>query len=144
MGYTYALETAGAIVHQDWTFGSYQGEWMAHVTLPDGRTGVIMGYYGSCSGCDAFEAEFGYDMHRSERHPDDEHRFDCDQCLDYQRRLYEFGQEYFTGLMTIDEAAEAVLQRTWGDDPEVMRALLDVGPSPDVAARLREALEADY
>lgn len=56
MGYQSALEAAGVEVEEFREFGSYQGTWIA--ILKDGR--VVEGSYGSCSGCDAFQAEFDY------------------------------------------------------------------------------------
>lgn len=56
MGYTEALEATGAKVKEYKEFGSYQGTWIA--IIEDGR--FIEGSYGSCSGCDSFQAEFGY------------------------------------------------------------------------------------
>lgn len=42
-------------------FGSYSGEWLMLAT--DGETYFLYkGSYGSCSGCDSYEAEFAYDM----------------------------------------------------------------------------------
>ena len=60
LDYQTCLEAAGLTVHTIEHFGSYQGDWWAHVTLPDGRKGFVHGYYGSCSGCDALEGAFGY------------------------------------------------------------------------------------
>lgn len=60
LDYQQALEAAGAIVHAYEMFGSYQGDWWAKVTLPDGRNGFVRGSYGSCSGCDALQNMFGY------------------------------------------------------------------------------------
>lgn len=57
--YQSALEAAGCVVHVFKEFGSYQGKWYAYVTHNQ-ETGFITGWYGSCSGCDAFEAEFDY------------------------------------------------------------------------------------
>ena len=41
-------------------FGSYQGDWLAFVEYK-GERGIVQGSYGSCTGCDAFQAEFDYD-----------------------------------------------------------------------------------
>lgn len=59
MGYQGCLEAAGAVVHDFEYFGDYQGTWLAYVTY-GGKQGIVSGFYGSCSGCDAFEAEFSY------------------------------------------------------------------------------------
>jgi hypothetical protein len=57
--YQAALEAAGAEVEEFKEFGSYQGDWWARVSF-GGRRGWVTGSYSSYSGCDAFEAEFGY------------------------------------------------------------------------------------
>lgn len=81
MSYQQALEAAGATVYAFEYFGSYQGEWIAKI----GEDEYILGGYGSCSGCDAFEAEFGYS-----------------DTLDltpeqYRARLADFGRGYTEG-----------------------------------------------
>jgi len=53
--YPMALSVAGYAVHRYQSFGSYQGEWVAEVEK-DGDRFWIKSYYGSCSGCDHFEA----------------------------------------------------------------------------------------
>lgn len=60
MSYQLALEAAGCEVLDFVEFGCYQGEWLALIRK-DGVLGVCEGSYGSCSGCDSFEAEFGWD-----------------------------------------------------------------------------------
>ncbi|MGL5646619.1 MAG: hypothetical protein ACRDDY_02115 [Clostridium sp.] len=84
-GYTEALEAAGCEVLGYKEYGSYQGDWIAVVKV-DGEIGVVEGYYGSCSVCDAFESEFGYS---DEDNPD------------YKDRLAEFGKTYLPA-MTFD------------------------------------------
>lgn len=42
-------------------FGSYQGDWLM-VTTDGEEYQIYKGGYGSCSGCDSYEAEFGYSM----------------------------------------------------------------------------------
>ena len=59
MSYESALRAAGAKVLEFEYFGSYQGDWYALVEY-NHEIGWICGSYGSCSGCDAFEGEFGY------------------------------------------------------------------------------------
>jgi len=46
-------------------FGSYQGEWLM-VALGD-EYAIYKGWYGSCSGCDHLQAEFGGDMADADR-----------------------------------------------------------------------------
>ena len=110
MGYCEAMEAAGAKVHDYGTFGDYQGSWWALVTF-EGQTGWASGWYGSCSGCDAFEGEFGYENHDHEGeeyfsplYNTDKLRDDCDKCQDFKRRFVEFGLGYLGDLMTQDEA----------------------------------------
>lgn len=88
MGYTEALEAAGATVHRFEEYGAYHGVWMAHVTLPDGCEGFILDYYGSCSGCDAYVGSFGYSG--SDDTPTE--------------KLVEFGASYFAQILTREEA----------------------------------------
>jgi len=59
MGYSEALEKAGCKILAFEEFGSYQGTWLAFVEY-NGQKGIVEGSYGSCSGCDAFQAEFDY------------------------------------------------------------------------------------
>jgi hypothetical protein len=86
-GYRRALEAAGAEVLAFEEFGSYQGRWVAKVRH-GGEVKWISDYYGSCSGCDAFEAEFGW-------HAEDQ--------ADYQQRLAEFGDEYLEDAQTFEQ-----------------------------------------
>lgn len=53
-GYEGALVAAGCTVHYFDLFGDYQGTWLALVTF-QGTQGIVVGSYGSCSGCDAWE-----------------------------------------------------------------------------------------
>jgi len=64
--YEGALRAGGANVLTFQQFGSYQGEWYAKVEF-DGRTGWVSGSHGSCSGCDAIEADFDTYSMRCER-----------------------------------------------------------------------------
>jgi hypothetical protein len=83
MSYRVALEAAGAKVLDFQSFGSYQGEWFALVEF-EGRAGWIQGHFGSCTHCDAFEAEFDYAYQDSP---------------DYQERLAKFGRSYLDDMM---------------------------------------------
>lgn len=104
-GYSYkgALEAAGAKVLQFESFGSYQGEWWAKVEY-QGKTGWINGSYGSCSGCDSFEAEFGYsDMEST------------------PERLKAFGMDYLDNLKSDAEAvASASEHLEWDHEAQEM------------------------
>lgn len=66
MGYSEALEKAGCKILDFNEFGSYQGTWLAFVEY-NGEKGIVEGSYGSCSGCDSFQAEFDYTDEPSEK-----------------------------------------------------------------------------
>jgi len=85
--YQEALEAAGAKVLEYEYFGDYQGTWIALVDY-NGQRGFVEGSFGSCSGCDAFQAEFDYDDYEKE---------------DYQQRLSDFGKGYLDPLLTFDQ-----------------------------------------
>lgn len=107
MSYDTALTAAGATVHRFEMYGGYLGNWMAHVTLPDGRTGFILDYYGSCSGCDAYQAELEYNSHKGdsgEYHSDGEKADTCKRCAAIRDKIAKFGATYFDQLLTVEEA----------------------------------------
>lgn len=127
MGYREAMEAAGATVHSYQEFGSYQGDWWADVTV-NGERGFVHGSYGSCSGCDAFQAEFSYSdngkcaTHRydySDNHPDCP---SCDEAArEYQTKLAEFGKGYIDGnLMTREEAVKEATRYEWEDHSDLL------------------------
>lgn len=102
-GYKEALEAAGATVHAYEAFGSYQGDWLAHVTY-NGITGLVRGSYGSCSYCDAFESEFDYD---------------ADKDPHYMTKLAAFGAQYLTDIQTPDKLyTEFAEQSSWDMDAQ--------------------------
>ena len=126
MGYSTAMEAAGATVLQYESFGSYQGDWFALVVY-GGKTFWVHGSYGSCSGCDAFCAEFDFggddnvcEAHRYDKHGDCQDCADCSQ--DYQRRLADFGRSYLTGgEMTQAEAEKSAAKNLeWDSDAQEM------------------------
>lgn len=106
--YEGALAAAGAIVHAFEHFGAYQGEWWAKVTY-GGETGWVNGYYGSCSGCDALEAEFGYDFDKVDR-----------------ERFAEFGRSYLEDMVLSQEEAEkkAATNLDWDMEAKNMLAFI--------------------
>lgn len=55
-GYIRAIRAAGYEVIDYEEFGSYQGDLLVFVRK-NGKHGFILESYGSCSGCDAFQAE---------------------------------------------------------------------------------------
>jgi hypothetical protein len=127
MSYQESLEAAGAVVHAFQNFGSYQGEWFAKVTYND-ETGWINGNFGSCSGCDAFEAEFGWG--KGDRCDDHEHDYTeeyktCSKCKEsesvFKAKLADFGKTYLDGLMTQEQAEKQASQHIeWDIDAQEM------------------------
>lgn len=127
-GYQQALEAAGAKVLQFEQFGSYQGEWFALVEF-NGERGWVNGWYGSCSGCDAFEGEFGW----SDDEGCEAHRYrrvaECANCdaakADWHRRLVDFGATYLGTLLTQEQAeAHAGRDLEWDADAVGMLAFV--------------------
>jgi len=128
MSYKMAMERAGAEILAFQSFGSYQGDWLAKVKY-EGRTYWVHGNYGSCSGCDAFQAEFGYDdrehcaEHCYEQSTD---HSDCEACKQalksYYDRLSSFGKCYLVrGEMTQEEAEKyASKHLEWDADAQEM------------------------
>lgn len=103
-GYREALEKAGATVHAFEYFGDYQGTWVAKVTYL-GQDGWVVGSYGSCSGCDAFQAEF-------------DHSYPQDK---YERKLAKFGMSYLQHMMNDAEVLVETKGHTWDDGAKSMR-----------------------
>lgn len=115
-GYVKALFAAGVKVIDFEEFGSYQGDWWAEVLFPNGETYFATGSYGSCSGCDAFEAEFGWS---EEDKPD------------YLHRLKDFGRDYLGNCFTLEQAiSEASKYAEWDHDAQEAIAWLEKKRSP--------------
>ena len=122
MSYEMAMRAAGAEVIQFQEFGDYQGNWWAKVNF-EGKAGWVNGSYGSCSGCDAFQAEFdtmGH-YHGDEYGYTEETKdfFDpaCEKCVDFRARLISFGRTYLDNLMAQEEAEKEVSQHLeWDSD----------------------------
>lgn len=106
-GYESALAAAGVTVLAYEQFGSYQGDWWAHIEFPNKERYFVTGSYGSCSGCDAFEAEFGWKT--SEEDPD------------YLHKLRDFGRDYLLDCMTFEQAvSKAGENSAWDTDADAM------------------------
>jgi hypothetical protein len=108
MGYASALDAAGAKVLEFRHFGDYQGSWYALVLYEDKKAWAF-GSFGSCTVCDAFEAEFGM-------------LWDEDEASEeYKKRLADFGRGYLDNLLTQEQAeAEASSNIEWDYDAEAM------------------------
>jgi hypothetical protein len=134
--YSSALEAAGAVVHAFEHFGSYQGDWWAKVTYK-GETGYVHGYYGSCSVCDAFEAEFGWNEESCETHAYDPQR-ECPACdaakAAHAEKLRAFGAEYLDVVLSKEAAvAEASKNLDWDSDAQEMVNWLSNTPDEETA-----------
>jgi len=105
IGYLIALEAAGAVVIDYNEFGDYQGTWMAYVEY-NGKKGIVEDSYGSCSGCDSFQAEFDYidepyirDGKYYKSWNEEITKKEYYEILDaYNKRLADFGAPYLTDL----------------------------------------------
>jgi hypothetical protein len=100
MSYKSAIEAAGAIVLEIKEFGDCQGSWFAFVDYK-GERGWVMGSYGSCTECDAFESEFDSDYADGCL----EHLTAVDGCefcvqqgIERQERLASFGESYLSPI----------------------------------------------
>lgn len=128
--YQEALEAAGAEVLCFEHFGSYQGDWWAKVAY-NSETFWVHGSYGSCSGCDAFQSEFGYSADKGceghEYYPDK----DCSDCkeshLFYLDKLADFGKRYLTDDLTQEQAEAQVSENLeWDSDaPKMLKFIQD-------------------
>lgn len=107
MGYSEALEKAGCKVLNFNEFGSYQGTWLAFVEY-NGEKGIVEGSYGSCSGCDSFQAEFDYydepvekDGKYFKSHWNDDEEITKDEYdklnKQAEQKLADFGKSYLSG-----------------------------------------------
>lgn len=99
MGYIETLKAAGAQVLDSKFTGSYQGSWGA-IVIYEGKKSLVQGSYGSCSGCDRFQAEFD--------------RYD--PCAPYQRdgKYYQDNDDYEEVEITkevYDEHQEKIRQK---------------------------------
>lgn len=103
MSYKMCLEKAGAKIIACKRFGSYQGEWYALVEY-NGERGWVEGSYGSCSACDAFEAEFGWSY-------DDEDDLDS--------RYVAFGRSYLDPVMPHEQQL-AKIRTLMGEETDWM------------------------
>jgi hypothetical protein len=103
MSYELTLEKAGAKVLAFKEVGSYQGDWMAIVEY-NSQKAAVEGSYGSCSGCDAFEGEFGYGSEVKFEDGKYIKNYDEEATEEeynaYQQRLADFGKSYLDVLMT--------------------------------------------
>lgn len=133
MGYGKALEAAGARLLSMEHFGSYQGDWIAYVEGDGGARLFVTGSYGSCSGCDAFQAEISAvdgHFHGEDYVYHGSPGFDaagCDSCAEYDQKLVEFGAHYLRAAQTPEELVAKFERELAGDcwDREETQEQLD-------------------
>ena len=126
--YSECLKIAGCRVIEFVTFGTYQGNWVALVDY-NGKKGWIIGSYGSCTGCDSFQSEFGHSTNHcctdgKWKNEYDYNQFSmakCDKCKELYSRLKAFGENYVEQIMTQEEAEkEASRNISWDLDAQPM------------------------
>jgi len=129
MDYKDALIAAGAEVLAYETFGSYQGDWWAKVNY-EGKQFWVRGSYGSCSGCDALQHDFGWRL--SAGCEDHEYTYDdktiaaCSACqavlADNEGKFAAFGKGYLTDEIYDQAGAEAKAAENldWDQDARQM------------------------
>lgn len=54
--YAFIAKKNNCIAHKDWAIGDYQGDAIACFIRKDGAVGLLDHTYGSCSGCDDYQA----------------------------------------------------------------------------------------
>lgn len=111
--YELAVHMTGVKVLDYLESGDYQGQWWMHIEFPNGERYFIHDYYGSCSGCDAFQGEgiSEYNYATSERVENPA----------YAHQLRDFGRQYLQDCMTGEQAiAEASKNLSWDHDAEAM------------------------
>jgi len=79
-------------------YGSYQGEFLCKI-IHKGEAFYIHDWYGSCSGCDSFQAEFGFQWDGS---PED--------------KVIQFAKPYIESALPRDKML-AFLKKEIADDP---------------------------
>lgn len=124
MGYKESLEAAGAKVLAFNEFGSYQGDWYAKVDY-NGQKGWIHSYYGSCSGCDAFQAEFDYSEHdHGEEYCSpiyDGFKDGCQECEVVKNKLSDFGKSYLSDIQPFENVLKKASENVdWDMDADEM------------------------
>lgn len=128
MGYSEALEKAGCKILDFKEFGSYQGTWLAFVEY-NGEKGIVEGSYGSCSGCDAFQAKFDYGdepteengkYYKSYRTWDEDEECTKEEFEELKKvsetKLADFGRSYLSGGLYGKEHYQNKLSNLKEDD----------------------------
>lgn len=140
MSYKLALIAAGATVIDTKYAGSYQGTWGSIVEY-NGKKGLVTGSFGSCSVCDAFQAEFDYsndEVSYDEKtgkyykgyYLEDDNEITKEEYeaekLAYQQKLAKFGESYLHVIQDkqdIQTQLDSTTEDEWYD--EERKELLD-------------------
>lgn len=114
MSYKLTLEKAGAKVLDFESFGSYQGTWLAYVEF-NNQKGIVRGYFGSCSYCDAFQSEFESDCNTPFFNEEDSKYYsnewedeeitkeEYDKFkIDLENKLKQFGLRYLGDILDLE------------------------------------------
>ena len=116
MSYCEAMEAAGAEILCYKSFGSYQGDWWTKVKY-NGNTFWVHGSYGSCSGCDAFQAEFDREEEQCHEHLYNYQHEPCVACdkakETYTEKLADFGKSYLVAGEYTQKEAEKQASDGW-------------------------------
>lgn len=128
MSYKISLEKAGCEVLAFKEFGDYQGSWLAFVVY-NGERGIVEGSYGSCSGCDAFQAVFDYGngvpVEKDGKYYRDQYAWEEDETTKDEfdsllqscnERLADFGRTYLSGGLSKKKYFEDQLLKVDNDD----------------------------
>lgn len=122
--YSDTLTAAGAKVIDYSSFGSYQGTWLALVEY-NGEKGIVEGYYGSCSHCDALQSEFdewAQPFEKEGKYYKDygDEEITKDQYDEYwedlEIRMKNFGEQYLKQGMNTKEYYQKMLENLNEDD----------------------------
>lgn len=137
MSYELTLKKAGAEILLYESFGSYQGDWWAKVKY-NGIVGWVHGSYGSCSGCDSYEATFS-DADKPEERDGKYYRdwrtWDEEEAIskeeyeklmgEYDAHLADFGRPYLNDMLTQQQAEDlAAANIEWDMDAGKMLLFL--------------------
>jgi hypothetical protein len=125
-GYKLALEAAGGKIIDYESFGSWQGEWWAKVEY-EGNVFWVSGSYGSCSYCDSFESEFGYEDGNCSDHlytynDSNKNCIECEKAKkEYDIRLKSFGKTYLDCGYNQEEAEKKASEHLdWDSEAQQM------------------------
>ena len=111
--YSDALRAAGCEIIGYQEFGSYSGDWFAKVRY-DGEVFWLHDYYGSCSVCDALQADMGYEPWNDDA---------PEEWADYNKRLAEWGARYLEPQerLTYEQALKVASENIdWDADAQDM------------------------